>query len=242
MGIPLPRHLLVHGWWLTTAGEKMSKSLGNTIQPIDYIDRYGADAFRYFVLREMALGQDCNFSQGLFLARYEGELANDLGNLLSRLHRMLQRYCAGIIPGFGPPGEAEEELRRRADATIRAVRRAYGDLEFSRALEQVFALIRETNRYAEVRSPWKLAKREDGDSRQLLGTSLATLAEALRIAAVLLFPAMPTAVGKILGQLGGVALGTWKELAWGDSLPGKAVGEGEILFPRKEEHALPPLP
>lgn len=239
-GVELPKQILAHGWWLAKGGEKMSKSLGNVVKPLDYIDLYGPDAFRYFVLREMAVGQDSNFSHELFTARYQGDLANDLGNLLSRLVHMVRCYADGRFPTAWPAGPEELQLQNRATETIRLVRAFYQSLEFSSALGEIFSLLQETNRYAERRAPWKLAKRASCERE--LETALASMGEALRIAAILLTPAIPTAAQEILRQLGLPAVSNWLDLAWSNALDGKVVGEGTILFPRVEEAgALSPL-
>lgn len=240
VGMELPRQILAHGWWLAKGGEKMSKSLGNAVQPLDYAELYGPDAFRYFVLREMTLGQDSNFSHELFLARYRGDLANELGNLLSRLVHMVHRYCGGRFPAAGAAGEEERHLQNLAAETVRIARGFYGNLEFSSALESIFSLLKAANRYAELRAPWKLA-REEGRTSEL-ARALATLGEALRIAAGLLIPAIPTAAETILQRIGAGPVADWRNLAWSDALAGAEVGDEVILFPRvEEEDALSPL-
>jgi methionyl-tRNA synthetase len=244
IGVELPRQLLVHGWWLAKGGEKMSKSLGNAIHPIEYGERYGSDAFRYFVLREMNVGQDSNFSHELFVSRYQSDLANDLGNLLSRLVNMVERYGGGSIPPVELEEAAEVQLKALAESTIAAVRDRCGASDFSVALERIFALIREINRYLEGRAPWKLAKSEELADAGRLRASLGTAAECLRICAILLLPTIPAAAEKILLQLGATAAADWRELRWGQSLAGRRTGERLILFPRIEEEddALSALP
>lgn len=234
MGLPLPQHLLAHGWWRAKDGEKMSKSLGNTVQPLDYIRLFGADAFRYFVTREMALGQDSNFSHELFLARYNGELANDLGNLLSRLINMIIRYGEGKIPPAEIEESSESELKMLWESVLPRIRSAYENLEFNLALEQLFQFIRGINRYAELRAPWKLAKSADASDRQRLSTALATMAEGLRLAVILLLPVMPQIGAKILQILGSESVANWENLQWGCELAGRTVGPNVILFPRAE--------
>jgi methionyl-tRNA synthetase len=244
IGVEQPRQILAHGWWLAKGGAKMSKSLGNTVQPLDYVAIYGPDAFRYFVLREMVVGQDSDFTDEHFRARYTGDLANDLGNLLSRICHMVIHYCGGYIPIREVHLPEEEHLETMAAETILLVRSHCQGLEFSSALDAIFAFLRSINRYAEIRSPWKLAQIGDGPSRLILGTALATMAEALRIAAVLLLPMMPDVAGKILQQLGTLSPNDWLELAWSDLLAGRAVEKPVILFPRVEEdgNALPKVP
>ncbi|MDR3317175.1 MAG: class I tRNA ligase family protein [Puniceicoccales bacterium] len=241
-GIPPPRKLLVHGWWLVRGGEKMSKSLGNVVNPLDYAGSYGADAFRYFVLREMVVGQDSNFTHELFLSHYTADLADDLGNLLSRLIHMLGRYCGGIIPAVELEETEEKNLRSLAETAISRVRIHCGSYEFSLALEAIFELVRETNRYVERRSPWKLA--QNPAAGPALRSSLATAAEALRIGAALLIPVMPGTAEKIFRQLGADPAVRWLDLCWGTSLAGKKLGAGEVLFPKilEANHALPQMP
>jgi methionyl-tRNA synthetase len=243
IGLPPPRRLLVHGWWLAKGGAKMSKSEGNAIRPMDYADAYGPDAFRYFVLREMNVGQDSNFSHALFVARYRSDLANDLGNLLSRLMSMLDRYCGGIVPLPEVCDDPEKELKALAEEVIGKVRKHCEAYDFSGALEEVLSLVRAGNRYLECREPWKLAKGGPA-AQKILRACLGNGAECLRIGAELLFPAMPAAAEKMLSQLGAERIGDWLALAWGDSLTGRKIGERTILFPPIEEEgdALSPLP
>jgi methionyl-tRNA synthetase len=231
-GIPLPKGLLVHGWWMTR-GAKMSKSSGNAFNPLDLADEFGADALRYFLIREMNVGQDSDFSRELFLTRYNSDLANDLGNLANRVLNMTTRFAAGAIPAAGPDGEAEADLRKLWDATGREYVILFGQFQFHTALERLFAFVRSINAYVEKRAPWKLGKSADPADAALLATSLATMAEALRLASVALRPVMPGATGKIGGVLGYVPSGTWQEeLAWGGRLSGAKVSQSLVLFPR----------
>ncbi|MDR0678763.1 MAG: methionine--tRNA ligase [Puniceicoccales bacterium] len=243
VGLPPPRHLLVHGWWLARGGAKMSKSEGNAVRPMDYAAAYGPDAFRYFVLREMNVGQDSNFSHELFVARYRSDLANDLGNLLSRLVSMMNRYCGGNIPPPEIQGDSEKDLKILAERSIANVRKRCSAYDFAGALEEVLSLIRATNRYLERREPWKLAK--GGSEEQIfLQICLGAGAECLRISAELLFPAMPAAAERILAQLGVERTGDWRTLAWDNAPAGRKTGERAILFPPIEEegNALPAVP
>jgi methionyl-tRNA synthetase len=243
MGIPLPKHLLVHGWWLARGGEKMSKSLGNSVQPLDYVDFYGADAFRFFLLREMVTGQDGNFSHDLFVARYNADLANDLGNLISRLTNMTGRYCAGKIPAPAPAEPLDRDIEESAQRLIPSARMEYGNFAFHAGLEQIFSFVGQLNRYVETRAPWRLAKKVD-DSTAIgrLNTTLAFVAEGMRIVAELLRPVMPKIGPEILRRLGAAPVDIWGNLSWGTSLAGKEIFTGGILFPKVEwgdSHAVP---
>src|SRR5687767_10577772 len=170
-GLELPRRIIGHGWWLMNEA-KMSKSLGNVVQPQGYVDRFGVDALRYFVMREMVVGQDANFADDTFLTRYNSDLANDLGNVVSRVTTMIQRYCGGVVPERtgsveGPP---DVDLLRIAGETITAATRLAGAFDFSSALREIWALISALNRYIVTREPWVLAK--SADLRPELDTAL----------------------------------------------------------------------
>ncbi len=231
-GLPLPKHLLVHGWW-TLSGAKMSKSAGKVVDPLEMVDRFGADSFRYFVMREMTVGQDSDFSEELFLRRYNNELGNDLGNLLSRLLNMGGRYVGGCVPAASVDEDPERNLRALWTKSWDAARKGYDGFLFHASLEAIFEFVRGINRYAELRAPWKLAKSGDPADRALLETSLATLAEGLRLAANGLSPVMPETSAKILGHIGGEEIELWdSRMEWGTSLQGKPLGGKAILFPR----------
>lgn len=231
--LPIPKHLLIHGWWLQR-GAKMSKSTGEVLNPLDLVDQFGADSFRYFVIREMNVGQDSDFSQDLFLSRYNNDLGNDLGNLVSRLLNMGSRYCSGFIPSSEVSGEPEEELQQLWSVTWPEVLELYEGFQFHTALEKTFHFIKAINRYAEIRAPWKLAKSEAEEDQALLKTSLATMAESLRLASSLLAPVMPSISDRVLGLLGEKPVVAFDEatLSWGDRLDGNTLGEKTILFPR----------
>lgn len=236
LGLPLPHHLLVHGWWLAKDGEKMSKSLGNTINPLDCIEKFGIDAFRYFLLREMSLGQDSNFSLELFQNRYRGELANDLGNLVSRLNSMIHRYCNGITPAQKIIEKEETNLRQLWETTAETVLNHYRAFDFSSGLESLFIFIRAINRYTEIQSPWKLAKENSSEARDRLETTLATMAEGLRLATSLLLPIMPLMCKRIFSLIGSKTPIKWENnLVWADILSGQILPANEILFPRLDE-------
>ena len=231
-GIELPRGILVHGWWMTS-GSRVSKSAGNALNPLDLVDEFGADALRYFLIREMNVGQDGDFSRELFLARYNSDLANDLGNLVNRALNMTNRFAGGSVPAAAAAGDAERELHGLWERTRTDYIAMFGQFQFHTALERLFAFISSINAYVEKRAPWKLGKSAVAADKELLQTSLATIAEALRLASVALRPVMPAATDKINGVLGYRPEGAWlDELAWGSRLTGARTAEALVLFPR----------
>ncbi len=240
-GIALPKGILAHGWWLTR-GAKMSKSTGNVFNPLDLVDEFGPDALRYFLIREMHVGHDGDFSRELFLARYSSDLANDLGNLVNRVLNMTGRFAGGAVPPAGTLGEEDQSLRRLWETTGRDYLAQFEGFQFHSGLERLFAFISAINGFIEKRAPWKLAKSSAPADRALLDTSLAVMAEALRLAATALRPVMPAASEKINGVLGYRAAGLWAdELTWGDRLLGAQVAASLVLFPRPAPGA-PPAP
>lgn len=235
MGLELPKTLLVHGWWLQS-GDKMSKSRGNVINPMEIVDQYGADALRYFLIREMNVGQDSDFSMELFRIRYNTELANDLGNLVSRLLNMAERYCGSVVPEVGVKEEAEHEVMHLWEGVSGEILKLLDSFQFHKALELLFNFIRSINRYAEARAPWKLAKSEDPEDRKRLETSIAVMAEGVRLSSLILQPIMPEISSKIFGLLGMESPKTWDHhWVWGNSLVGKKLGQKNILFPKIEQ-------
>jgi methionyl-tRNA synthetase len=242
-GIELPESLLVHGWWLLKGGQKMSKSTGEVVNPLDLIDRFGVDAFRYFLIREMNVGQDSEFSLELFLSRYNSDLANDLGNLVNRTLNMLGRYAGGAVPAAGTAGEPERELQALWSRTRDEAIQLDEGFQFHLALDRTLTFIKAINAYIEKRAPWKLGKSSAAADHALLCTALATMAEALRLGATLLAPVMPATTGKIHAALGHTAAPKWSdELQWGSSLAGAKVQAGLVLFPRpaaSRKHSAP---
>jgi methionyl-tRNA synthetase len=234
-GLPLPGGILAHGWWLTS-GSKMSKSKGNAANPLDLIDEFGADALRYFFLREMNVGQDGEFSRELFLGRYNADLANDLGNLVNRALNMTTRFAGGKVPAAAP----DARVRESWEATAREFPALFGQFQFHTGLERLFTFIRTINGFIEQRAPWKLAKSQADADRALLDSTLATIAEALRLASVALRPVMPSTSSRIDAVLGYAPKGAWlDELAWGSALSGCGVSPSLVLFPRPKEAAAP---
>lgn len=231
-GLPLPRSLLVHGWW-SVNGSKMSKSTGNFVEPLDLVERFGVDSLRYFLVREMSVGQDSDFSLELFLSRYTSDLGNDLGNLVNRTLNMTQRFGAGVIPAAGAAEEPETVLRDLWERTRPEVIGLYEGFQFHTGLDRTLGFVKAINRYAEQRAPWKLGKSQAPEDQEKLRTCLATMAEALRLGVTLLTPVMPGVAERVLGWLGRPAEGTWREdLAWSGVLEGRTIGEPTILFPR----------
>ena len=235
LDIEPPKSLLVHGWWLSS-GEKMSKSLGNIVNPLDLVSQFGADAFRYFLMREMNVGQDSDFSADQFLARYTSDLGNDLGNLVSRGLNMSHRYCGGFVKAQSVNEEPETSLKDAWSAVRGEILPLYEGMQFHIALDKIFAFIRAINKYAETRAPWKLAKSADPADKARLETSLAFMCEGLRLAASALAPIMPTISEKILSLLAQPKLDTFGDaLNWSDRLCGAKLGAQEILFPRPQQ-------
>ena len=231
-GIELPGGIIAHGWW-STNGDKMSKSTGNAVEPIAFVDQYGADAMRYFMMREMTVGQDSDFSDTQFQARYNSELANNLGNLVNRTLNMTNRFADAKIPTAGPDEEPETELKQLWASTQAEVTDLWTKFQFNTALERTMSFVTATNAYIEKRAPWKLGKSTEEADHVLLRTALATMAESLRLAATLLQPVTPGVTEKIYGVLGHTPGEVWSdELAWDGRLADRPVDKSLVLFPR----------
>jgi methionyl-tRNA synthetase len=226
LGLPLPKQILAHGWWQKN-GEKMSKSTGNVVDPIAVIDEWGLDAFRYYVVRELDIGPDGNWTDASFQARYQAELANGIGNLLNRSLTMINKYRNGALPA-GRNELATEIAKAQAD-----VIEAYRKHALQEALVHVNALVTRANQYIQQTEPFKMAK--DPAKAAALDNVLYTLAEAARVIAILLWPVLPGASEKIQTQLG-IAKPTHLFSELEKTLPvGHVVGEGVPLFPRKDQ-------
>jgi len=226
MGLPLPKQLLVHGWWQKD-GAKISKSTGNIVEPLKVIDEWGVDAFRFYVVRELDIGPDGNWTDAGFAARYQAELANGLGNLVNRSLSMLKRYRQGIVP------KRSDELSGDAAKAIAATEKNLREFQLRSALESIWALVTRANQYVDQTAPFKLAK--DPAQATRLDEVLYNLAETCRVLAVLLWPFIPTTTEKIYAQLGlNGAPDMFSEAAWGKLTTGHAIAEPAPLFPRKD--------
>ncbi len=229
--LPLPRKLLVHGWWQKD-GEKMSKSTGVTVDPVEKVKDWGLDAFRYYVVRELAIGPDGNWTDAGFESRYNAELANGLGNLVNRALSMLKKYRQGVLPA--PHGE----LSAAATEAVAKVRSAYLEARLQEALEEAWALVTRANQYVDQTAPFRLAKDPAQSGR--LDEVLYNLVETCRILAVLIWPVIPVAAEKIFAQLG--LQGTpnqFSQAVWGGLQAGHAIGDPAPLFPRRDVPGAP---
>jgi methionyl-tRNA synthetase len=234
-GLPPPKALLVHGWWLQS-GAKMSKSTGETVNPLSLVDQFGVDAFRYFLIREMNVGQDSEFTVEQFLVRYNSELANNLGNLVNRTLNMTTRFAAGVVPAAEVTEDPERELQELWTRTRDEAVPLCEQFQFHTALERGMAFVTATNAYIEKRAPWKLGKSAEPKDQALLRTSLATMAEALRLGVALMAHVTPSTTAKINAVLGYTPGAVWRdELVWGAKLNGAKVAESLVLFPRPEK-------
>lgn len=228
--IPLPEHVLAHGWWLT-GGSKMSKSSGTGIDPMTYMQDYGVDAFRYFLAREMVVGQDCTFSDDAFKRRINSDLANDLGNVLNRVHRLVLTNFNGKLPHAFKMDAPANELKALAIQVRESVLSGIVQVKLSQIIEDIMSLVRGINRYLEIKAPWKLAK--DETATEELSTVLLVAAEAVRLSLCFLSPVIPTKAVEGLLMLGTSCEGK-DDLTWGKFQGGELFGEGNPLFPRIE--------
>ncbi|MBX5476681.1 MAG: methionine--tRNA ligase, partial [Clostridia bacterium] len=239
-GLPLPEKVFAHGFWYCN-GQRFSKSLGNVIDPRDLVERYGLDAARYYLVAEAPFGLDGNYTDESILKRTNSDLANDLGNLLSRTTAMIERYTGGLVPE--PEASVSEELRSLADEVAREYAAAMDELRLHDAVAHVFRLVRRANKFTDERAPWELA-RDPARRRELEGT-LYALAETLRVAGLLLSPVLVKASVELFRQLGlpeeAVRGATWEDVAWGGLKPGTRVQRGAPLFPRLDPAEVPPL-
>lgn len=243
LDLPLPKKVYGHGW-LIVEGDKMSKSKGNVVDPVGLIEEFGPDAIRYFLLREINLGQDGNFSRDALIQRINADLANDLGNLLHRTLNMIGKFSGGVVAG---PGEAEGvdgELIALAKKTAASYERTMDVMDISQTMKELWAFIGRTNKYIDETGPWALAK--DPAKKQRLDAVLYNLVESLRIVSLLVSPFMPVTAPKIWAQLGfaesfaGATLEDAK--TWGKTPAGLRVNRPEPIFPRIEEEKAEPAP
>ena len=235
LDLPLPKQVFGHGW-LVVDGTKMSKSIGNVVDPIGLIEEFGADAIRYFLLREINLGQDGNFSRDALIQRSNSDLANDLGNLLHRTLNMVGKFQQGVV--LAPEGRSEIDASLIEDAmsTVKTFADDMNNMKISHAIKAVWAFISRANKYIDETAPWALAK--DESKKQELANTMYNLVEALRVISGLIYPYMPTTAGKLWQQLN--LPGTIEELRladiekWGGTPANMHIGQAQQLFPRIE--------
>lgn len=231
LDLPLPKHLAVHGW-ITFNGQKMSKSLGNVVDPFILGERYGADAIRYHILREMALGADSSFSNEIMINRINSDLANGLGNLVSRTVAMVDKYFGGTLPADREEGEFDAELIAEAKGLVAKVDEFMDKTQINNALAEIFKVVSRANKYIDETAPWVLGKDESKKAR--LATVLYNLLETIRIVSTLLSNFMPTTMPKVWEQIGAAESDiTYENAGKFGVLPADVtVHRGEIIFPR----------
>ena len=228
--LPPPKRVFAHGWW-TVEGKKMSKSLGNFIPPRSLVEQYGVDPVRYFMLRELPFGGDGDFSHRAMVNRINGDLANDFGNLAQRVLSMINRNCDGVVPEPGPLSPADEALLKAARGLLAKQRTDFAEQSFHRALETLWQVVADANRYVDEMAPWALKKTDSAR----MGTVLYVLAEAIRHLAILVQPVMPQAGIQLLDQLA-VPAGERNFAALGTALvPGTKLPKPAGIFPRYVE-------
>ncbi|MDE2027387.1 MAG: methionine--tRNA ligase [Candidatus Omnitrophica bacterium] len=225
LGLPLPETIFAHGWWLI--GEtKMSKSLGNVVNPLDLTNTYGVDAVRYYLMREMVLGLDANFTPDSFIKCFNSDLANDFGNLLNRVSGLIQKNHGGQIPQPGDLTAVEQDIKQQADSLSGRIKDLINEFKVQEAVSSTLDFVRILNKYMETQAPWKLAKTDMKAANRVLYTA----AEGLRIATIMLAPVMPEKTAAVLSILG--AENT--RPSWGQLRPGTALQAHPPLFPRIE--------
>jgi len=230
-GLPLPKTILAHGWWLFD-DSKMSKSIGNTIDPLQLIDLYGEDSLRYYLMRDMALGQDANYNLNKFIKRYNSDLANDFGNLVNRVSVLIRKHYNSIIPKPGNYNEYDLSIITKSKDTIQITLSNFNDLKIHNAIENVMSLFRDLNKYLEIGEPWKLLKKNSKDP--IASTTLYVAINALYVGTQLLHPIMPKKTLEISNILGSIDIQPISETF--DILKyNTSIGKGQSPFPRIEQ-------
>lgn len=221
-GIPLPKTIFAHGWWLS-GSSKMSKSIGNVVNPLDLIEQYGVDPVRFYLMREMVLGQDANFTMDSFVKRYNSDLANDFGNLLNRITTLLNKNFEGIIPEEGERTSDEESIIGSVEALVNNMDIKIKEMKINESIEEIMQFVRSINKYMEYKKPWVLVKEDKNNAARVLYTA----GESIRIAAVLLSPVMPNRCADVLH-----VFDSGKSTKWGQLKSGSKLNDHKALFPR----------
>ncbi len=234
-GLALPKTIFAHGWW-TVEGEKMSKSLGNVVDPYQVVEEFGADVFRYFLLREIPFGQDGDFSKSAIVSRVNGELANGLGNLVSRTLGMIEKYFEGKVPEPGELSSEDKNVRDKAFSMVDVFEKEMDEIAFHKALVTLWDYIADVNKYVDESAPWTLAK-EKNEVR--LGAVLWTIIQAIGVITILIHPFMPESAEKIWDRLGSSEPINSRLLSdakkWGIVKSSQPVEKGQSLFPRFDD-------
>ncbi len=230
MGVPLPNKIFAHGWWLTDSNEKMSKSKGPVVRPLDMKDVVGVDGLRYFLCRDITLGSDAQFSGELVVSRVNTDLANNLGNLLSRTTQLILKYFDGRVPKLLVQGAESQQLQSKVADLAPKVESSIRKLELNAGLIEIFDVLTEANKYLENQAPWKVAK----DNLSAAGETLSVAVETLRVCCILLSPVMPEKMRIALEALGQDSASKLSAAKWGLLKEGAPVIKGTPLFPRIE--------
>ena len=223
--LPLPKGIFAHGWWLSDQ-TKMSKSLGNVVDPIDLIDSYGVDPIRFYLMKEMVLGQDANFSMDSFIKCYNSDLANDFGNLLSRVTNLINKFYDGALEPIFDDSIDGQDVKYAALDSMELSKNFMNDMKINEAINSIFNFVRKVNKYLEITAPWKLVKTDIKKA----GKVLYTAAESLRIISLLLSPVMPNRTESVMNALGTIN----RDLEWGKLVFEKKIQKQDPLFPRIE--------
>ncbi|MFC1624689.1 methionine--tRNA ligase [Candidatus Omnitrophota bacterium] len=233
-GLEPPKTVFAHGWW-KIGEDKMSKSRGNIVDPLMMVDRFGVDAYRFFLLKEVPFGMDGSFSEGAFISRINSDLANDLGNLLHRTLSMIEKYFSGLVPERRDPESADEitkALIDKVNSLEREISLAMQKIDFGQALAAIWVLINMANKFIEDKAPWKLSKEKKIEE---LKDMMYDLYEVLRVVSISLWPFLPMTSDEMSKQLGlGGKKGSLKDLSWGKITSGVKIKKGKPLFPRIE--------